>query len=216
MKKFIVIVVALVLFAGGKAYAQWSIGAGYVNASLVGRYTDGESAGKTVFNGLYAGVGYTLPVTGGIGFTPGVYYEFIACGEKAEGRTLDLLGETREHYLNVPLTFDFGFDLSPDVRFLLFAGPTLRLGLDSVTFYGLGLSARDFEVLKGGLNKHNFRRGDYARFDILLGGGLALELLDRFRLQLGYDAGLLNRYTGDLDGLRMHARRLSAGIAYLF
>lgn len=216
MKKFIVIALALILFAGGRACAQWRLGAGYVHASLVSRFTDEESAEKTAFNGVYAGISYALPLTGGIDFTPGVYYEFVACGEKAEGRTLDFLGETREHYLNVPLTFDFGFDLSPDVRFLLFAGPTFRLGLDSITFYGLGWSVHDFEVLKGGIRTHNFKDDEYTRFDLLVGGGLALEVLNRFRLQLGYDAGLLNRYTGELDGLRMHARRLTAGIAYLF
>ncbi len=215
MKKFIVIALALILFAGGRACAQWRPGAGYVHSSSVSRYADGESAVKTAFNGLYAGLSYALPLAGCIDFTPGVYYEFIAGGEKAEGRTLDILGETREHYLNVPLTFDFGFDLSPDVRLLLFAGPTFRLGLESVTFFGLGWSVHDFEVLKGGLKAHNFKDDDYSRFDVLLGGGLALELLNRFRLQFGYDAGLLNRNTAGSD-LRLHSRRLTAGIAYLF
>ena len=216
MKKFIVVVFALMLLAGGRAYAQWSLGAGYVHASLVSRYAGGETYDKTAFNGLYAGIGYVLPVTRGLDFTPGVYYEYIACGEKTEGRTLDFLGETREHYLNVPLTLQLGADLSPDVRLVLFAGPTFRLGLDSITSYSLGWSVHEFEVLKGGINHHNFRGDDYSRFDLLLGGGIALEVLSRFRLQLGYDAGLLNRYTGEPDDLRMHARRLSAGIAYLF
>ena len=214
MKKIIVFL-CLSLLAGSVASAQWRVGAGYAGATLVARESLTDGGDKSPFNGLYVGVSYVLPVSGGIRFTPGVYYEYQALGSKTEVEFLDFLGETREHYLNVPLSLEYGLALSPDIRFLLFAGPTLRLGIDSITAYSIGWGIRDFEVLKGGLQHHNYRDGEYSWFDILVGGGLALEFLDRFRVQLGFDAGLLDRYAAD-DDLRLHASRLSVGVAYLF
>ena len=214
MKKFVLFLTCLLL-TGVASRAQWSVGAGYASSSLVARVSPSDSGEKSVFYGLYAGVSYALPVAGGIRFTPGVYYEYLARGAKAEVSALDFLGETREHYLSVPLRFEYGLALSPDLRFLVFAGPSLRLGLDSATSYSIGWGVRDFEVVKGGLIDHNYNDGDYSRFDILVGGGLALELLSRWRLQIGYDAGQLNRYTAERD-LRLHANRLTAGIACLF
>ncbi|NLZ18864.1 MAG: PorT family protein [Bacteroidales bacterium] len=216
MKKIIVILVAAMLFAGGEAFAQLSVNAGYAYASLVSRASLSEAGEKAAFGGVYAGAGYTLRLAGGISFIPGVYYEYLARSEKSEGRVLDFIGETREHYLGIPLSFNYGVELFPGIRFLLFAGPTLRIGLDSVTSYSIGWSVRDFEVIKGGLGDHNYNNGDYSRFDILLGGGLAVELLDRYRLQIGFDRGLLNRYTGETEGTQLHGHRMTAGVAFLF
>ncbi len=215
MKK-IIIFLCLLLLTGIVSRAQWSAGAGYLRSDLVSRDAPGGVAGKAVFDGLYAGASYTLPLAYGISFVPGLYYEYLAQGAKTEGHVLDFIGETREHYFSVPLSFSCGVSLLPELRLVLYAGPTFRVGLDSVTSYSLGWDVHEFEVLKGGLSDHNYNNGDYSRFDILVGGGVALELFGRVRLQMGYDAGLLNRYIGELDGARTHARRLSAGIAYLF
>ena len=214
MKKIIPLL-ALMLLAGGAAHAQWRAGAGYASATMVARESLTESGEKSVFNGLYAGASYSLPLAGGLSFTPGAYYEYLAHNAKAEVSILDLLGETREHYLCVPLTLEYAVGLSPDVRLVLFAGPTLRLGIASTTSYSIGWGVRDFEVLKGGLSDRNYNNGDYSRFDLMVGGGVAMEFLDHVRVQIGYDEGLLNRYIGE-KGVRLHDHRLTAGIAYLF
>ena len=215
MKKIIGFLFGMLLFCG-IASAQWSAGAGYAHAALVSQAAGDRLGEKAAFNGLYAGIGYALPLGDGLRFTPGVYYEYLACGEKTELVRLDFIGETVEHYLSVPLSFDLGVALSPDIRLAVFAGPTVRLGLSSVTSYNLGLSVKGFEVLKGGLGDNNYNDGYYSRFDLLLGGGVALELMGRWRLQIGCDAGLINRYIGEEGGRRIHSSRLTAGIAYLF
>ncbi len=215
MKKIIGLLVGMLL-CGGVASAQWSVGAGYVHAGLTRRAATERLGEKAAFDGVYAGIGYALPLGGGFRFTPGVYYEFLGRGEKTELVKLDFLGETQEQYLSVPLTFDFGVALSPDIRLVLFAGPTVRFGLSSITSYNLAWGIKGFEVLKGGLGDNNYNDDYYSRFDLLLSGGIALELLDHWRLQVCCDAGLLNRYIGEEEGTRMHSSRLTAGIAYLF
>ena len=74
MKKIVTLLsAALVLLASAPAFAQASVGAGYLSSVNVNK------SGKTseALNGFYAGVGFTVPVTGGINFTPGIYYGYI-------------------------------------------------------------------------------------------------------------------------------------------
>ena len=79
MKKIVTILsAALLLLAGTNAFAQMSVGAGYVNSTDALRFGKNDDASTTAVNGFYAGVGYTIPITSLINFTPGVYYEFLA------------------------------------------------------------------------------------------------------------------------------------------
>ena len=55
----------------------------------------------------------------------------------------------------------------------------------------------------------------YGRFDVMLGGGVAVDFFDIVRFNIGYDYGLVNRYTGDADYTR-HRSQLTVGVAYLF
>jgi hypothetical protein len=48
----------------------------------------------------------------------------------------------------------------------------------------------------------------------MLGGGVGLEFNDMIRFQVGYDAGMVNRYKS--DNFSVHRNQLTAGVAFLF
>ena len=214
MKKIVTLLsAALMLLAGTSAFAQMSIGAGYVNSVDYVKLGKDQSAKSTGGSGFYAGVSYTAPLAAGFSFTPGVYYEFLTAETVAGDSAFAVGGRETEHYINVPLTFGYGFDLSRDLRFIAFAGPTVNVGLASSTKVSASSSLIGVKLDGGVYN--NYDNEDYGRFDIMLGGGIGLEFRDDLRLTVGYDFGMLNRYTGSAD-YSQHRNRLTAGIAYIF
>lgn len=219
MKKIVTLLsAALMLLAGTSAFAQMSVGAGYVNSTDIVKIAKLSNDSKTTTtgtagNGFYAGISYTAPLAAGFSFTPGVYYEFLTAETVAGDSAFAVGGRETEHYINVPLTFGYGFDLSRDLRFIAFAGPTVNVGLASSTKVSASSSLIGVKLDGGVYN--NYDNEDYGRFDIMLGGGIGLEFRDDFRLTVGYDFGMLNRYTGSAD-ISQHRNRLTAGIAFLF
>jgi len=202
MKKFITILTAAVmLFSGTSAFAQkMSFGIGYENSTAMSKISKDADPVKASTNGFFAGFGYTLPVTGEVNFTPGLYYEYLSDGEVSTGKTI-------EQYISVPLDFSFGADVASGVRCFVYAGPSLRMGLSSVTKLDVLGATTTLDAYDGDL---------YGRFDVMVGGGVAVELMDMIRVNAGYDYGLLNRYTGNAEGVSQHNSRITVGVSYLF
>lgn len=212
MKKIVTILsAAMMLLAGTSAFAQLSVGAGYVN-SVDYTKIGNESTKSTTGNGFYAGVSYTAPLPAGFSFTPGLYYEFLTADVAAGNSLFVIGGRETEHYINVPLDFSYGFDLSRDLHFFVFAGPTVNVGLASTTKVSAASAGISAQI--GVIN--NYDGNDYGRFDIMLGGGIGLEFRKNFRVNIGYDFGLLNRYTGKASNNSLHSNRLAAGLAFIF
>ena len=211
MKKFVTILsAALLLLAGTNAFAQMSVGAGYVNSTDSFKFGKNSDASTTAINGFYAGVGYTIPISSLINFTPGVYYEFLG-NKNVDGEGgLVLSGALTEHYINVPMTFSVGGSVAPGIRLFAFAGPTCTFGLASTTDTSASLGG----ISLGG-KTNNYDNSDYGRFDVMLGGGAGIEF-SNVRLTVGYDYGMLNRYTGESDNIFRHTSRLHVGLGFAF
>lgn len=207
MKK-IAILAALLLLAGTSAFAQMSVGAGYVNNTTTLRLNKSGDGSGTPVNGFYAGVGYTVPVSSLVNFTPGLYYEFLAEQDSDDLFGLDLAGKRVEHYVNIPLTFSLGAEVTQGLRLFAFAGPTASIGLASTT----DASASIGGISLGGTT-NNYDDSDYGRFNIFVGGGAGLEF-SRVRLTVGYDYGLLNRYVGGNDYPRRMESRFYVGLGF--
>ena len=194
MKKVFAIAAALMLI-GTTAFAQ-SIGAGYAQST--------HKFGKTsvAANGFYVGVGYTAEIMPGLNLNPGLYYEFLTDDENFSGVGL-LQGKTTEHYVNVPLHISYGMDFAPTFGMFIYGGPTASVGIASTT-NGAVLNT----------NQNNYEDDDYSRFDIMLGGGVGVNLMKKIRITVGYDFGMLDRYKD--DDYTIKRNRLTAGVAYIF
>ncbi|MBR5034092.1 MAG: PorT family protein [Bacteroidales bacterium] len=203
MKKVFAIAAALMLI-GTTAFAQ-SFGAGYVQST----FKHGNAS--NVANGFYAGFGYTAEITTGLSLNPGIYYEFLTGAGNFTG--FDVLqgayqGKTTEHYVNVPLHLSYGINFAPSFKLFVYGGPTATIGIASNS---KGATLDD--------SKSNYANEDYSRFDIMAGGGIGVELMNRVRLNFGYDFGLLDRDNGtNIAGkeIALKRNRLVAGAAFVF
>lgn len=199
MKK-IIITLALAVAATASAFAQVNLGAGYLNNSAKSTVSNTSSTLKT--NGFYVGGDYNFNIAGGLGLDLGLQYQFLT------GNDSSFIGKgtITEHYLAVPVMFNYGIALGNSAKLFAFAGPSAQLGLASnLKAEAVGLSTT--RNLYGD-------NSDYGRFDILVGGGVGIELMDMVRFTVSYNYGLVDRNTS--DNVTLHDSLLSAGVAFMF
>lgn len=206
MKKIMSLVAGLVLLTT-TAMAQVSLGVGYMNPT--------HPNTSDALNGAYVGLDFNIPLTGNLGLAPGVYYSYSfknttntvsAFGLTATGKT-----SFNEQYVSVPLNLNYGLDLASDMTIRIYAGPTFSYGLSST--YKADGSVGGFSTSTGPQSLYT-DNGDYKKFDLLVGGGLAFDYAQTFRISLGYNYGLLDRNTCENTVYRRSY--LHMGIAYLF
>ena len=202
MKKIVTLLsAALVLLAGAPAFAQASIGAGYLSSTEVVK-SGSSSNERTPLNGFYVGLTYTVPIASNISFNPGIYYGFAAKSNAASIFGLKLEGKQQDHFVNVPLHLSFGADLGSGLRFFVYGGPSASFAVAS-------------KIISGSTSYDRLTDNDgLQRFDIMLGAGVGLQFNDMLRFQVGYDAGMLNRYNS--SNYTVHRNQLTAGVAFLF
>ena len=206
MKK-IILTLALVAAAATSASAQFGIGAGYLNSSM----KESSSSESLALNGAYIEGTYSLPLADGLCFVPGLRYSFATTSDvsaleiedfKAAGIDITM----NEHYVSVPLMFQYGYDLG-GAKLFAFAGPTLNAGLASSLSVKLDIAGftgdEDVDLFKDVFN----------RFDVSVGGGLGVEF-SNIQVKAGYDFGLLNKSTDDRS--KLNCKQLRVGVAYLF
>lgn len=217
MKKFI-LTLALAVAASTAAFAQLgglSVGAGYQTNNYVSTYTNGNNSSTSTydFGGFYAGASYTVLTLGpGISITPGIYFSSLSFS--GSDTVLGVTGQKdwKESYLSIPVNFGYKINLLPGVLAIApYVGPTFALGLSSkgtntVSVAGTSTSS-DFDM-------YNDDDTTYGKFNVYIGGGLAIDIVDMIRVTVGYNYGLLNRdsadnYTGKNSGVNF-------GVAYLF
>jgi len=214
MKKTLsILAITALMLVSGNAFAQVHIGAGYVNSADRFKTASSSEADVNYSNGAYGGLGFTLPLVGDLSVTPGIYYTYLASRTAVSYASgfVTAAGNTKEHYINVPISFEYGAEILPNFRLFFFGGPTLSVGLASKTTFSasvLGFSANS--------TVDNYAdNSNYGRWDVMLGGGMGVDLARRLRMTVGYDFGMLNRYTASSNYTR-HRNQLHAGVALLF
>ncbi|MBQ6286696.1 MAG: outer membrane beta-barrel protein [Bacteroidales bacterium] len=204
MKRIITLVVAAVMMTiATNSFAQMSVGVGalHANDQITLKGTEPVDLG---LNGFYAGFSYNLPIVDVVGITPGLYYSMLFANDSEfDGK---LGAKIREHFINVPVYVNVGFNLGERSRFFVFAGPTAQFGISSTA-----------QLTVNGENSpksDRYKDGDYSRTNLLLGGGLGLNI-SRIQITAGYDQGIFNLDTSN-DGTKRTKSYAKLGIAYLF
>ena len=199
MKKTLcTLLAAAALLAGVEAQAQMSVGAGYLNIT---QSFDNTSANG---NGAYAGLSFNIPLAGGFGIAPGVYYTFSNYKQDAAWGLLK--GSTTEHAINVPLNLNFGYNLARDMRAFIFGGPTFQYGLSSKTKTDLAGAAT--------VDGDNYADDGTQRFVVYAGGGLGMDIANTFQVTVGYDHSVMNMIKSDSH--KVGRGLLKIGAAMLF
>lgn len=207
------------------AQTRSSVEIGYLNGANVVRFGN-ETDRSDALNGFYIGANYEYPLVAGLSIRPGLQYAYLTDRSQDEMMGFKLTGSVNEHYINVPVRLQYGFDVLPSLRIAAFTGPVFSVGLAgnlrmdlSGSLLGNDLNGMfKYDYFSGKVSSENLPEnivnelnkamgeGQYHRFDIQYGVGLSVVLMDRFELRGGYDWGLLNRLK-NADGQDAKSRR---------
>ena len=174
------------------ANAQLYVAAGYSyspTASKAGKITE-----RFDRNGFYIQAGYGLNVGKHLGIVPGLEYEVVT---KTENDV-----KQPEQYLNIPVKVTYGFSLGNIVELGAFVAPTFSMGLTSKA------KVDDTSVDMYGED------GFYKRGDFRVGLGVYCDLIEKVRINLNYNFGVVNR--SKVDDTTMRRNGVQLGVAYLF
>ncbi|MBQ9311362.1 MAG: outer membrane beta-barrel protein [Bacteroidales bacterium] len=187
--KRIIITLALAAAAAISASAQIGVGAGYQGK----KYSDGDDSYSV--GGVYVGANYNYVLDQSLAVSLGAVVNFLS-GDQG-GATI------KEFNLGIPVLANYTVTLAEGFNLVPFLGPTFSIGLsDKVESSGVSINLYDKDV-------------DIAkRFDILVGGGVALDVMDIIRISVGYNKGLLNRIKESDDSVTTGGFHF--GVAYLF
>lgn len=206
MKKFYFILAAAAMFLAVDANAQLGVGIGYNHLNNVTRLADEKD--NEGLDGFYVEATYDWNFLdkgwGSLGLQPGLRYTFAGESDSDEVLGVVTREAIAEHYLDVPVNVKYSYDLG-SVKLSAFVGPVFSFGLSSVN----KVSADDYvmkyynytgkTVTKGSGSSSAVKpEGDpaYGRFDLKLGVGVGATFLENLNVKLGYNFGMLNRYTG--------------------
>ena len=215
MKKLCLILVAAAMFIAVDAKAQLGVGVGYNLLNTTTTVAD-ESEDDSL-NGFYVEATYDINFLdkkwGTLGLQPGLRYTFAGDAESEDVLGVKARASFTEHYLDIPVQVKYGYDVLPSkLNVHAFAGPVFSVGLAS----SLKVSANDNVVKTDNYDKS----GNYARFDLKFGLGAGVTVAERFNVKLGYNFGLLNRYTGEQVGkdikYKTHTGVFYVGVGYNF
>ena len=191
MKKIYFIIAAAAMFLAVDASAQIGVGLGY---NLLTTTTSmGDESEDDSLNGFYLEATYDFNFLnkswGSLGLEPGLRYTFAGESESDEVAGVKAKASFTEHYLDIPVNVKYAYEIIPStLKAYAFAGPVLSLGLAS----NLKAGAGDTSV-----KKNNYKDTEYGRFDIKFGLGAGVTLAEKLNVKLGYNIGMLNRYTGE-------------------
>ena len=191
MKKIYFIIAAAALFFAVDANAQIGVGLGYNLLTTTATMAD-ESEDDSL-NGFYLEATYDFNFLekgwGSLGLQPGLRYTFAGESDSDEVAGIKTKASFAEHYLDVPVNVKYAYDVIPaKMKVYAFAGPVFSLGLAS----NLKAGAGDTSV-----KTNNYKDTEYGRFDIKFGLGAGVTLAEKLNVKLGYNIGMLNRYTGE-------------------
>ena len=211
MKRIITtILAASMMLAGTTVFAQnITVEGGFGLSSTKFDYTLGNVTAD-LYGGTI-GISYERPlVEGTVGFAPGIQVGYFTGG--SVNLPFDLgQASFSESYIAVPLDINLHFPISEDIKVLAFAGPTIDFGLTSRAKEKS--SGIEYDFYDGALKDLT----KYTRYDVLVGGGLGIDVMDAVRFSVRYDYGVVNRNGGSTSGiLKIHRSQLKLGVGFLF
>ena len=152
---------------------------------------------STAYNGFKVGVVYDATIKKGFGYTMGLNYTFGAKTDdwKSVG-SLDYPRTQKQemyHQLEIPVDWQYKFEIAKNTWLMLYTGPTLQLGLS------FKQNTRTQILPNGNTASQEVNRYEMdnmfalQRLNVTWGVGAGFQY-DRYFLRGGYDFGIINPY----------------------
>lgn len=213
---FKLIAVAVAIFAASiEASAQFGVNISYMNSNA--RPVQWSDA-KNQTNGFTVGIDNELKLIGNfLSIQPGLYYQHLLASDDIVdlGSKLYAKNTYTDYFLAIPLHVKLGFNILPNkmLRLYVFAGPTFEIGLKSADKLSIAeIGEISYNYYTGKLSSSSDEITDivassglfpdqkvYGRFDVMLGGGVGIQVIRFLDIKVGYDYGLVNRYRKEVD-----------------
>lgn len=216
MKRIITtLLAASMMLMGTTAFAQASIGAGYLNETNKAVVSNSD-INMGALNGFYAGIGYDINEGAGFGISTGIYYSYLT-GKMSVPSLSFISGDLTEHAINIPVKPGLSLPFGNGLKAFVNAGPTFVCGLSSkIKPLGVDLLETD-----------NYSHEYLSRFDIMVGGALGVDINDMVRVSAGYDLGMLDQFGAGVKGknndgstkdsaFSLRRNRITVGLSFLF
>ena len=160
--------------------------------------------------GIYVEATYDINILekswGKLGVQPAVRLSHAGVRESETSYGITSTSSENETYLDFPVFVKYSFDLKA-LNLSAFAGHILSCGLSSVTEARVGDIATTI---------NNYEDGGYGRFDLKLGVGISTAFDDKYEVKIGYNFGMLNRYTEKIDNVTFRTGVFYAGVTFNF
>ncbi len=245
MKRFFTVLaaVAIAFMATAEARAQGSVGVGY-SMNLNKRITPAGKSSDDL-HGINFRLGYNFELAYGdwglLGLESGLLYDFLSSRNGESIHNAMTAAEVSEHYVSVPLFLNYGLDMGTWMPYV-YAGPMLSMGLASQVKILYRYMNHSGDESKGNIVIHNYadkvtskisddplKTGEvisklwqaaggmgYDRFDVKVGFGAGVRILENTDIRVQYNLGLLNRYSGSKVSGKMLTDQLYVTLGYCF
>ena len=172
-----------------------------------------ETLHPTAYNGLKIGVVYDATLVKGFGVTMGLNYTFGANStDWKQQHTTSLYPEVRlrgqYHQLEIPVDWQYKFEIAQNTWLMLYTGPTLQCGLELKDKWYIRVNKESQAILKEENIYSVDDMNDYAlkRLNVTWGIGAGFQY-QRYFLRGGYDFGLINPYKAQsFSNIDVHTR----------
>lgn len=193
MKKLLVIAFAILSFSAVNAQVAYVGFQSVTGKSKVGNTTVSKSN-----PGFFLGGAMNFEIADALGIQPGLELSYA-------GRTENnaLTGDTKYSMwgIKIPVDVNYGFELAPDFKLSVYAGPSIYVGLSNKS--------------KSGNVTYDYYGDDLGRFGLGLGMGAWCDIKEMIRVKIGYDLGLINR-AQDKDNFNYKESAFMISVGYLF
>ncbi|MBR1850738.1 MAG: outer membrane beta-barrel protein [Bacteroidales bacterium] len=207
MKKvFAFVAVAAALLVAGKANAQIGVNAGYASQSYINNYNNGNHTDTTSMTGFFIGANYNLNLTGDLNLSVGLQARYNTASDSIQASLFGFAGSKvkttqTQILLDVPVLFNYGFNLTNDLKASVFLGPTFSFAVKGNTNVQGSANVLGTSLGSGGKDYNWYASTDdggynYNALDISGTIGLCLDFTG-IRLYGGYNMGLLNLHNSD-------------------
>lgn len=196
MKKFLIAAVALLSFGAANAQVAY---VGYLNNTLEGK--TGSITTTNTAPGFVLGGSMNFDIIAGIGVQPALQLEFYSKTED-EGKITEFTNKSIG--VKMPVEINYGYEINSNFKVYAFAGPTFYYGVsDKAEAKNANTTVDRYEDLMN-------------RFNLGLGCGAWLDVMDMIRIKAAWDFGQSNLYQdGDSDN-KLTKNTFNLSVGYVF